>query len=918
MDPTPQTTRGSGEVDGTPGARKAGPPRAAPRRCCLALLLVALVGLPLEAQATLHWGDFSTDSCSRLGMRQQSSVLWDIPWGASWDGTCRATGATVGGRFHAHPDRCVTSAQQWGQFDVPDSTCSPTWSNFQPNACTSDHTRQFSAYLWNIPPGVDWGFACKSSPAVVNGVSFFTPTRCVQAGPLEWGQFNMPDSSCAPFWENMHKDSCSGLRKAQFSAVLKNIFPGNSWEAACGATAATVQGIKFSSPSRCVNTTVDERGQFDVPDVTCVPRFDVVQKNECTSRGLRRYSAQILDVMPGQSAQDACKMTAMQIGLNVFNTPARCVSTDFGTWGEFNVPDASCVPKWSAVQDNGCVAKNVRKYSAQVLDVPPGQTAKNVCETMEAPVAGTVIDEVTHCVEAGAVGTWGEFYRQDESCAATKEVKWSPLFSGPCSGKGNIRYVLATLSVPPGVDGWWACSHTKKEMCDDNHTEPPLSETCGLFDHSPAEGLILGHTWIGAWGIPDDTCGIPSKPAFVTPQQHETLYATLRAKVLARHFAVGRYFRANLISLKNYVSSVAINNDNWGDLDEQAKAMLSSWNVESHERENPLMYSAQLFTALSVDYHFGRTESASIIGLGLETIRSLYPYFDDQHPDVAGWILRYSPMTSDEWAVNSNKEPTVPLNFHVDSDNQYQWSVSSGDPRSMQFRNTGFLTGAFHGNSSADIQAADYIARHDDYVRKYRGWEVSMDEISGLVGAYTITKGLVSPSNPEIDDLLVPQATRLGDYLASNGYMLIRPNTGNGNVAGGLSARGATGVLPAMEYPLSLALRNVVGKSRLFNSTLSFDEAMTKIGCAAMLNAQIPRYRAYVDTLASAGGDLLWSAFANDFGPSPQYVMARSWAAYDYRECFDVWNDEAAGEVSIASLLKDVSPTVDRFKAYLE
>lgn len=44
----------------------------------------------------------------------------------------------------------------WGEFDVPDSACSPAWGPLQADACVALGVRQFSAILWNIPDGFSW------------------------------------------------------------------------------------------------------------------------------------------------------------------------------------------------------------------------------------------------------------------------------------------------------------------------------------------------------------------------------------------------------------------------------------------------------------------------------------------------------------------------------------------------------------------------------------------------------------------------------------------------------------------------------------------------------------------------------------------------------------------------------------------
>lgn len=89
---------------------------------------------------SLRWGNFRPEHCTRTGFRQHSAILWDIPWGASWERAC----ATTPGLEGRVPNRCVnTGTNMWGQWDVRDASCGllpqPTTTCRQdPAACTCD------------------------------------------------------------------------------------------------------------------------------------------------------------------------------------------------------------------------------------------------------------------------------------------------------------------------------------------------------------------------------------------------------------------------------------------------------------------------------------------------------------------------------------------------------------------------------------------------------------------------------------------------------------------------------------------------------------------------------------------------------------------------------------------------------------
>lgn len=77
-----------------------------------------------------------------------------------------------------------------------------------------------------------------------------------------------------------------------------------------------------------------------------------------------------------------------------------------------------------------------------------------------------------------------------------------------------------------------------------------------------------------------------------------------------------------------------------------------------------------------------------------------------------------------------------------------------------------------------------------------------MDELMGLVMGYDMIYRLVNV--PAVRTKVSNQVNRLGDYLAEHGYYLVRPE-------GGFSARGASGVLPALEYPFSQVFQRITG-----------------------------------------------------------------------------------------------------------
>lgn len=179
----------------------------------------------------------------------------------------------------------------------------PKWGAFKADSCTSVGKRQFSSRLWDIPGGNDWKSECRKMPAtIVDGAgrshNFETPSRCIDLGAGGmWGEFDVPDTSCAPKWGQIRKDACRGIGIRQYSAVLENIPAGMSWDEACKQTGAeitndygTVQ--RFDKPNECVQKVNGQWGEFFVSVSDC--SFDVVEFEKAMEKAKPAFSEQCM------------------------------------------------------------------------------------------------------------------------------------------------------------------------------------------------------------------------------------------------------------------------------------------------------------------------------------------------------------------------------------------------------------------------------------------------------------------------------------------------------------------------------------------------------------------------------------------------------------------------------------------------
>lgn len=83
------------------------------------------------------WGSFQDDGCKGDGRRQESSVLYGVPSGLSWEEWCDQAWAEVDGVYFERPSRCVnvgSGINMWGEFDVPDPCCGDAEADDSPTA----------------------------------------------------------------------------------------------------------------------------------------------------------------------------------------------------------------------------------------------------------------------------------------------------------------------------------------------------------------------------------------------------------------------------------------------------------------------------------------------------------------------------------------------------------------------------------------------------------------------------------------------------------------------------------------------------------------------------------------------------------------------------------------------------------------
>ena len=226
-------------------------------------------------------------------------------------------------------------------------------------------------------------------------------------------------------------------------------------------------------------------------------------------------------------------------------------------------------------------------------------------------------------------------------------------------------------------------------------------------------------------------CFVPSE---ISSDQHAILYAKLRAAILSKHFARGKFFRTNLLSDGGVIldTNMKVEELLKQPPDVQQK---TRWNIRERIRENPLMFGGQLLTCLAIEYVLGQPYAVRMILSALTSLSSLYK-FQGNHFD--GYIIRWDPVASDNWRISEDNTSRYCNNFLIDNNDnsRYVYCDSSADPRYAPFR-----------SERRDKMSQWERDAHWQFFDNFRRWEPSMDELTGLIMGYYMIHHLVSDSN---------------------------------------------------------------------------------------------------------------------------------------------------------------------------
>ncbi len=180
-----------------------------------------------------------------------------------------------------------------------------------------------------------------------------------------------------------------------------------------------------------------------------------IHDDGCVSPGTRRLSAQI---HTGGSWERACAETPIVIHGHRHRANRCDHRGPGGMWGNFEIRDVSCDPRWGDLHDDGCVLPGVRRLSAQIHTVGSWEEG---CESTPISIGGREVT-ASRCDHRGVGGMWGNFEIHDASCEP--EEAWIQDRQQPFMVRAGQVYVLAAdVQIPAGTADWHITSDVSFE-----------------------------------------------------------------------------------------------------------------------------------------------------------------------------------------------------------------------------------------------------------------------------------------------------------------------------------------------------------------------------------------------------------------------------------------------------------------------
>ncbi|WP_373548806.1 hypothetical protein [Haliscomenobacter sp.] len=302
------------------------------------------------------------------------------------------------------------------------SLSAQSWGAPKKDRCIGSGRATYSARLAN-DAGKGWENAAKTTSIVINGVNQGTPKRTSNQGlGGMWGEWDIDDKSCLPIWGAPKKDRCIGNGIATYSARLASD-AGLGWDIAAKSTTIVINGVNQGRPKRTSNQGVGGMwGEWDIKDDSCLPKWGTPKKDNCISPGIVQYSAR-LSTDGGMGWEAAAKSTSIVIN-GVNQGPPKRTSNQGagGMWGEWDLKDNTCLPKWNTPKNDGCKGVGIVQYSARLAS-DGGMGWEAAAKSTSIVINGVNQGPPKRTSNQGVGGMWGEWDVKDPNCVSRVSIK---------------------------------------------------------------------------------------------------------------------------------------------------------------------------------------------------------------------------------------------------------------------------------------------------------------------------------------------------------------------------------------------------------------------------------------------------------------------------------------------------------------
>ncbi|TDL29224.1 hypothetical protein BD410DRAFT_892563 [Rickenella mellea] len=163
----------------------------------------------------MRWDEPRPLRCVKYGIREYTAHLLDIPTAYDRRKGCEYMPVTINGFTFESPTGCEDRGWWSGVFGhwhlSNQTTCMPYWDkSFEDVGCTGEGSgkHRLQARLWNLQHGDNWHHMCETTPAIIHGVGYPSPTNCHDKGIIYgmYGIWDIDDPNCLYLVDEVRKE----------------------------------------------------------------------------------------------------------------------------------------------------------------------------------------------------------------------------------------------------------------------------------------------------------------------------------------------------------------------------------------------------------------------------------------------------------------------------------------------------------------------------------------------------------------------------------------------------------------------------------------------------------------------------------------------------------------------------------------